>query len=114
MPHGHNRERLPEAITPLDRPALISMSTTPKTTKRASGSAFGRTETFITWASSKMATLLGQFKFFFESGELMSEVTHIENGRKAFTKTLPPRRLSKREGMYMTSRKLNEQGEPMR
>lgn len=56
----------------------------------------------------------GQFKFFFESGELMSEVTHIENGRKAFTKLYRQGGSLQAEGMYMTSRKLNEQGEPMR
>ena len=34
-----------------------------KNNKEASGSAFGRTETFITWASSKMATLLASSSF---------------------------------------------------
>ena len=44
----------------------------------------------------------------------MSEVTHIENGRKAFTKLFRQGGSLQAEGMYMTSRKLNEQGEPMR
>ena len=56
----------------------------------------------------------GQFTFFFETGEVMSEVTHIENGRKAFTKLYRKIGSLQAKGMYMTSRKLNDQGEPMR
>ncbi|MAI24051.1 MAG: hypothetical protein CL828_08335 [Crocinitomicaceae bacterium] len=56
----------------------------------------------------------GQFKFFFETGELMSEVTHIDNGGMAFTKLYRRGGSLQAEGTYMSSRKLNEQGEPVR
>ena len=56
----------------------------------------------------------GAFKFFYEDGKVMSEVTHIENGRKAFTKLFRPDGSLQAEGLYMTGRQLNEQGEPVR
>ena len=56
----------------------------------------------------------GAFKFFYEDGQLMSEATHIENGRKAFTKLYRPNGSLQAEGMYMTGRQLNELGEPTR
>jgi len=56
----------------------------------------------------------GAFTFFYEGGELMSEVSHIENGRKAFTKLYRPNGSLQAEGLYMNSRQLNEQGEPVR
>lgn len=56
----------------------------------------------------------GGFRFFYEDGRLMSEVNHIENGRKAFTKLYRPDGSLQAEGMYMTSNQLDEQGEPKR
>lgn len=56
----------------------------------------------------------GAFTFFYEDGKVMSEVTHIENGRKAFTKLFRPDGSLQAEGLYMTGRQLNEQGEPVR
>ena len=44
----------------------------------------------------------------------MSEVSHIENGRKAFSKLYRPDGSLQAEGMYMTSNQLDAQGEPKR
>lgn len=56
----------------------------------------------------------GGFLFFYEDGQVMSEVSHIENGRKSFTKTFRPDGSVQAEGMYMTSRELDANGEPVR
>lgn len=56
----------------------------------------------------------GGFTFFYETGEIMSEVTQIENGRKAFTKMYRPDGTLQAEGMYMKSAQLDENREPLR
>ncbi|MFZ8835533.1 MAG: toxin-antitoxin system YwqK family antitoxin [Flavobacteriales bacterium] len=56
----------------------------------------------------------GGFTFFYEDGNIMSEVNHIENGRKSFTKHYRPDGSVQAEGMYVTSNQLDENGEPLR
>ncbi len=56
----------------------------------------------------------GGFTFYYETGEIMSEVIQIENGRKAFTKMYRKGGALQAEGMYMRSTELDQNREPLR
>ena len=57
---------------------------------------------------------VGEFTFFYETGEVMSEVVQTGKGRRAFTKLFRTDGSLQAEGMYLTSKELNENGEPRR
>lgn len=56
----------------------------------------------------------GEFTFYFESGEVMSEVIHTSGGKRAFTKLFRPNGSKQGEGLYIASSELDENNEPIR
>ena len=57
---------------------------------------------------------VGEFTFFYETGEVMSEVVQTSNGNRAFTKLFRPDGSLQAEGLYLTSKEMDENGEPIR
>ena len=56
----------------------------------------------------------GLFRFYYESGQLMSEMVNMENGRKSQAKIFRENGSLQAAGMYQRSATLDENGEPLR
>lgn len=57
---------------------------------------------------------VGEFRFYHESGSLMSILSHTSAGQQIWAKHYRESGSQHAEGLYLTSRELNEQGEPIR
>lgn len=57
---------------------------------------------------------VGEFKFYHENGELMSLLSHTSGGERVWAKHFRPDGSKHAEGLYLRSRRLDENGEPLR
>ena len=57
---------------------------------------------------------VGTFNFYHESGELMSVLQHTSGGERVFAEHYRPDGSKNAEGLYLRSRTLDENGEPLR
>ena len=57
---------------------------------------------------------VGEFTFFYETGEVLSEVIQTSGGKRSFTKLFRTDGSLQAEGLYLTSQDLDENGEPIR
>lgn len=56
---------------------------------------------------------VGSFIHYYETGEIMSEILHLESGKKASAQHFRPDGSLQAEGMYLTSKELNENKEAL-